>query len=535
MRLHSHGNNYVGSVHWAPVLDSISELRDHYEEEEEARMLATNDHMRHHVGGPRLLYEPVLATKADLVASIPARPVVDRMVARYFNARGVVPEIVHSGRFLQEYERFWLEPAAASYIWIGLLCSVMCLSTQYQQWIGDSADPETPVRVQLFQEQTVHCLVLGQYTRGVDYVLETIINYLVSETFLSQDDDIGIWLVHGMLVQLALSRGYHRDPRNFSKTSIFAGEMRRRVWAVIVQIDLRLSGQMALPRLLKLQQYDTAEPRNLLDTDFNEDTVELPPSRPETEITPVLYSLAKNRIDKMNGPVNDTQEHPYTEIMELHHKLEKLGDSLPPVFKWQPLSQSFMVQPQIVMHRVLLQLSIQRTVIWLHRKYLAPSYTQAHYASSRSACIQAAIKILELQQIVEEETQRDGLLYPVRWMFMSSRLRAVFLLGISILCYYVQLVKSSPDVSLDQDTGTLIHTLLCDTYPLWLRLSTVPRDVQRVVEHLRALLGLTGGQEGVARLASFPTVVSSLFMTPQDAAESLDQFRNQIYEGNRMK
>lgn len=106
MRLHSQGvgvgASYVGSVHWAAVLDSISELRDHYEEEEEARMLATSDHVLLQSPGPRLLYEPIQATKAHLLASIPARPVVDRMVARYFNAEGVVPAILHSGHFLRE-------------------------------------------------------------------------------------------------------------------------------------------------------------------------------------------------------------------------------------------------------------------------------------------------------------------------------------------------------------------------------------------------------------------------------------------------
>ena len=101
MRRHSHGVNYVGSGHWAAVLDSISELREHYEEEEEARMLASDQILRPSPG-PRLLYEPVQDSKADLLAAIPSRPVVDRMVARYFNAQGVVPEILHRGHFLRE-------------------------------------------------------------------------------------------------------------------------------------------------------------------------------------------------------------------------------------------------------------------------------------------------------------------------------------------------------------------------------------------------------------------------------------------------
>lgn len=419
------------------------------------------------------------------------------------------------------------------FVWVGLLYSVMCVATLYQQSIEDPADPETPERVRVFREQTLHCLILGLYTRGGDYVLEAMINYLVCESFLSQDTDIGLWLVQGIIVQLALSEGYHREPQNFSNISPFAGEMRRRVWAVIVQMDLRLSSQMALPRLLKLQQYDTAEPRNLLDTDFDDATVELAPSRPETEVTPVLYSLAKSRIDKMMGLVsdlvNDTQEHPYTEILELGRKLQEAEASLPPIFRWQPLSQSFMVLPQIVMHRVLLQLAIQRLVIWLHRKYLAPSYTQPHYEHSRTACVQAAIKILEFQQIVQEETQADGLLYPVRWarwMFMSSRPRAVFLLGVSILCYYVQLAKSRPDVSLDEDTGARIHHLLRNTYPVWLHSSTVTREVRRAVEHLSLMLGLPEGRQSGAPLAASTTAA------PQDTTTSLDQFTWDAYEGN---
>ena len=92
MRVSSYGSKYVNSVHWAAVLDSISELKDHYDKEEEARVLADiNDSTPIYSPGPRLLYEPVQATKEDIITSIPARPVVDRLVARYFNAHGVAP------------------------------------------------------------------------------------------------------------------------------------------------------------------------------------------------------------------------------------------------------------------------------------------------------------------------------------------------------------------------------------------------------------------------------------------------------------
>jgi hypothetical protein len=428
-------------------------------------------------------------------------------------------------------ESFWQEPAAAPFNWIGLLFSIMCLSTQYQQSIEDPADPDTLMRVQVFRERTIHCLVLSQFTRGGPYALETMINYCASEILLCKDADIGLWFLQGTVVQLALSLGYHRDPRNFSNVSTFTGEMRRRVWTIVVQMDLRLSSQMGLPRLLKSQQCDTAEPRNLLDTDFDEATVELPPSRPETEVTPVLYGLAKNRIDSITGLISDlvaeTRERLYPEIMELDRKLQEAEATLPPIFRWQPLSQSFMLPPQIVLHRVWLQLAVQRLMIWLHRKYLAPSYAQVRYEYSRNACVQAAIKILEFQQLIDEETQPDGQLHPVRWM-LSSLMQSIFLLGMSVLCYYVQLAKTTPEVSLDRDTGARIHGLLRNTYPMWLRSSTVSRDAREAVEHLSILLGLRGQQEG-APLAQEATVHLA---TPQDAAISLDQVTWDAYQGN---
>ncbi|KAI0836653.1 fungal-specific transcription factor domain protein [Hypoxylon sp. FL0890] len=532
MRMYSHGANYVSSVHWAAVLDSISELKDHYEKEkeEEASMLASAAYISRDGPGPRLLYEPVQATRADILASIPPRSVVDRLVSRYFNAHGVASVVLHSGKFLREYESFWQDPDVTPLAWIGLLFSIMCLATQCQQMTEEPANPDTLVRAHVFRERTVHCLILGEFTRGGAHVLETMINYCASEVFMCKDADTGVWLLLGMLVQLALSLGYHRDPQNFLNISPFTGEMRRRMWAAIMQIDLRIASQMGLPRLLKSQQCDTLEPRNLFDSDFDEATLDLPPSRPETEVTPILYNLAKNRIDGIGGLISDliadTREHPYREIMELDRKLQEVDALLPPIFRWQPLNQSLMVPPQIVLYRIWLKLAVQRLTIWLHRKYLAPSHAQVRYKYSRNACVQAAMKILEFQQLIDEETQPGGQLHPVRWM-LTPLIQSTYLLGMSVLCYYVQLARRTPDVPLDTDTDAKIHTLLRNSYPLWLRSSTISREAREAVEHLSLMLGL-GSKQGVS--PADEGLVHPI--TPQDSAISLDQVTWDAYQGN---
>jgi hypothetical protein len=227
----------------------------------------------------------------------------------------------------------------------------------------------------------------------------------------------------------------------------------------------------------------------------------------------VLYGLAKIRIDSIGALISDlvaiTREQPLPEIMHLDEKLHEAEALLPPIFRWMPLSQSLMIPPQIVLHRLALQLAVQRLVISLHRRYLSASYAaEERYEYSRNACVRAAIKILEFQQLVHEETQPDGLLYPVRWL-LSSLMQSIFLLGMSVLCYYVQLVKSATNVPLDRDK---ILDLLRNMYPIWLRLSTVSQDARKAVEHLSLVLGLCHQQDDTP----LEKTTAALSTTPHD-------------------
>lgn len=145
-----------------------------------------------------------------------------------------------------------------------------------------------------------------------------------------------------------------------------------------------------------------------------------------------------------------------------------------------------MIPSQILLHRVALQLAVQRLTIQLHRRYLSALYAaDERYKYSVRACIGAAIKILEFQHIFNEETQPDGLLYSVRWM-RSSLLQSVFLLGLSVLCYYTQLIKAVDVPSLDRER---VLQVLHRVYPIWLQSSTISRDARKVVKHLNLALG----------------------------------------------
>ena len=93
MKLSNSGASYVNSAHWAAVLDRIAELKDHFEKEEETHVARRlSDPPYPDLTGPQLLYGCLqYATKEEILASVPTRSVVDRLVSRYFNSFDMSP------------------------------------------------------------------------------------------------------------------------------------------------------------------------------------------------------------------------------------------------------------------------------------------------------------------------------------------------------------------------------------------------------------------------------------------------------------
>jgi hypothetical protein len=93
MQLTSSGTSYVNSAHWAAVLDGIAELKDHFEKEKEMyASIRLLDSSFPDWTGPELVYGCTeLPIKEEILASIPTRQVVDRLVSRYFSSFEMSP------------------------------------------------------------------------------------------------------------------------------------------------------------------------------------------------------------------------------------------------------------------------------------------------------------------------------------------------------------------------------------------------------------------------------------------------------------
>jgi hypothetical protein len=377
----------------------------------------------------------------------------------------------------------------------------MCLAIRFEKsLLGPSTtDPaaiftqqELEKKADMFRLRISQCLVLGNYIKGGPYVLETLMLYIAAEIFLRNDAEMDVWILMGTTVQIALHMGYHRDPSHFKGMSPFTAEMRRRVWATIVEMDLGISAQMGLPRLIKQWQTDTQAPSNLQDSDFNKSTVEMPPSRPQTDLTTMLYRLVRAKLTNVIGNIwdflADVRPYPYTEVQKMDNKLDEARNSLPDGLRWYSIARCITDSPQRIMQKVIIETLFHRAKIVLHRKYMF--CPPAESADSKRIVLQSALKLLDYQHMLQEETQPFCQLYHERWR-VSSLVNHDFLLATSILCYYLRHAREESQQSGEpSSTNEAILGSLRRSYDIWLHSSNHSKEARKVVKALKVVLDI---------------------------------------------
>jgi len=439
------------------------------------------------------------SSRTEIFDALPPKNAIDRYMARYFNLQDLVSCSVHGPTFLTEYERFWDNPSSVSIVWVGLLFSMICLAVLTLESAGAE---QQSLQIGLYRKKIVQCLLLGEYTKAGPYALEALIHYVYVEFAIRADADKDIWFLLGLEVNLAMRMGYHRDPSHFPDISPLQGEMRRRVWATVLTSDTLISSQMGMPRIISDWKCDTAEPRNLNDSDLNEAIAVLPPSRPETEHTTALGLIARRRLLVALGTVSDitvsVRAGKFAEIMQVDRVLHAAAANIPQPLMAKPMAASLTDAPQIIMARLFLSHLFYKGQVLLHRRFLyvkSPSRERDAFAYSREACLDAALNLLRIQQILDEETCPGGQLHTMRWR-VSSILNSQFLSGTMILCSVLH-----HDQALNRKEE--IKTSLRVTRTIWLRHSAMSVEARQAAEaigivlaHAEETCGSTGSSTG---------------------------------------
>ncbi|KAK8056192.1 hypothetical protein PG993_001419 [Apiospora rasikravindrae] len=405
--------------------------------------------------------------------------------------------IVHSGEFLNVYKRFWNDPSSVSITWISMLYSVFCIASHVQHAVGFQKDRSTqekgkPTSETTFgyREKAVEALMLGQYTKGGPYVVEALLAYFTAEHFTSMDAHIESWLILSVTVNIAMRQGYHRDPRHFPQLSPYEGELRRRIWATLYQVDISISVQMEMPKLIRDSVSDTQLPGNYSDNDFDALSTQLPAPRPETEVTPLLYTITKTRLMRVIGMimehVTEVQMPSYEDVLRIDAILDDVYANLPDVFRWEGMSESILSSTAVVSQKFFLHTIYRKGKLLLHRQYI-PSQGQQQepekYEYSRRMVLEAGLAILQLHHIIVEETKPSGQLYSSQFMLISLVSHDLFA-GALAVCFYLQHHRTGMELENIQETKRLLRK----SQGLWIEASSTSVEAGKAAEALRIFL-----------------------------------------------
>ncbi|KAF2139918.1 uncharacterized protein K452DRAFT_320016 [Aplosporella prunicola CBS 121167] len=451
LRISDAQTTYTGGSHWTAILHDIKEVKNLLENEDDDEEEPEKPEPEFDEEKPfrfsLVVGSPPPVSKKDLLRSLPPKAEVDRLVTLWYNSQDPTLTIHHIPTFQTEYRRFWSDPSSTPIMWISLIYGILSVASIYElRTVPESPTPEYSQKAmrasEKYRTHAASAAVIGEYAKPKPYTLEALMEIAAAEYLGGNGTATEVWLAFGVLIRLALRMGYHRDPSHYGNISPFHGEMRRRVWHLIYPLDVLFSFALGLPGTVRRFQSDTLPPRNLHDHDLSPDMEELPPERPVTEITPVSYSISKSRLIAVFAAAADASHavtpSSYPEIMELDHRLKEAHALIPPALRMHSLNQSIADPPELIMNRFNLEMLYQKARCVLHRTYLVKAHDDPTYEHSRQACLEAALRLLELQSTIYYACQPGGQLKQVKWYF-SSLTSHDFLLAAMLACLELNL------------------------------------------------------------------------------------------------
>lgn len=442
----SRATSYVGGTHFMAILEDIDELKNYFEEPEEDSPEPLGPYET--AASPEfvLLSTSVPRTKEDLLAMLPEKSVIDRLVLRYFTSNSPSQHVIHRPIFNKEYHQFWQDPSKTSLNWIALLFMITSLGIFFSSFQAPhelECDSNMPAldRFRQYRDAAGWALIYGKYTQPTLTTLQAFVLYVESEFIWNRRTQMNCYLLAGTLIRLMLKMGLHRDPSKLPNISPYDGEMRRRLWNLAVQIDLLVAFHIGMPAMIHGIESDTSLPLNFYDEDFDENTKELPAPRSDADYTHMTYAINKAAICRVFGLVA-RQAHAlktptYAEVMKVDTLLQEVWDKVPQFMKVKPLEECVTDPPMLVVQRFGLASLYQKSCCVLHRRYLTDPAPKKEHEYSRRTCLEAALALMNYQITMAEACKPGAMLHRIGW-FVSALAINDFLLADLVIALVIQ-------------------------------------------------------------------------------------------------
>ncbi|KAF4339718.1 activator of stress s 1 [Fusarium beomiforme] len=211
---------------------------------------------------------------------LPVRRTCDSLVDTYIKTFESVLRIIHVPSFLRDYENFWEDSAssitstdetfACKLLLVAALGSITFIPTESQKEQASSCRAQSSNWISHVKDWLARKSMKGM--RG-DLSMAQIACLLALTRHTHHQDPapMGVaWLSEGHgLTHMAVQMGLHREPRVRSPNmSVKEAEIRRRLWATMLELSLQVSVDQGLPAPIAPESYDCEVPSSIADDDM---------------------------------------------------------------------------------------------------------------------------------------------------------------------------------------------------------------------------------------------------------------------------
>lgn len=251
------------------------------------------------------------------------------------------------------------------------------LRTDAIRWIYEAqtwmSEPKFKARLDIQTLQTNLLLLLAQERVGV------------------RSDPM--WIGLGAVQRKAMMMGLHRDPIHLPPRTLFAAEMRRRLWNTIIELSLQSSLTCGGPPLFTVEEFDTAPPANYDDDQLlaDESTPKPINEYTQTSVSVALRQALPARLAAIKFLNDFSSSAKYQDVLRLDAELRTAYRSL--VTTLQSHRHSGTNRSSTEFEHRAVDVLIHRYLAALHVAWFRPALQNIEYAFSRKVAIDASVRI----------------------------------------------------------------------------------------------------------------------------------------------
>lgn len=317
---------------------------------------------------------------------LPLREVADTMANLYFASFESTHRILHVPTFWTQYQTYWNGPETTPTKLRLIVLLVVAIGSSLHR--GEDAGLRDMAHQWVYIAQTWLSGPLEKDRLDISGLQIHCLTILARQAF-SIGGDL-VWMSMGSLIHRAMQIGLHRDPKHLPPMSILQAEVRRRLWATILEMIVQSSLDSAMPPRISYDEFDTEAPSNYNDEELNDSST---PAKPHTQDTHteasfqiILLKSLPTRLQALQLLNGLRSELSYVDVLALSPKIsDACREAMSACRGWSA------VKP---FHKNMLDYLVRRFLIPLHYPFASQARANPLFYYSLKVSLDTAMALL---------------------------------------------------------------------------------------------------------------------------------------------